>query len=265
MMSQLKPPTQNVIGFPVTSLSFNDQMDWMLEWATQRLSKTVCVANVHMLMEATWNKEFGSVLSNSDMVTPDGMPLVWLMSWMGHYRQDRVAGMDIILGLCERSPNRKVSIFFLGSDASTLQKMRQRLRGEFPNLEIAGMEPLPFRPLNPQEDEDITRKINESGAGIVMVSLGCPKQEAWMNTHKGKVNAVMIGLGGAFPVYAGVQKWAPEIVRRSGFEWLYRLIQEPGRLWKRYAKTIPPFAVLALLQMISTLSREDMSLQTRSR
>jgi N-acetylglucosaminyldiphosphoundecaprenol N-acetyl-beta-D-mannosaminyltransferase len=265
MMPQLKPPTQNVIGFPVTSLSFNDQMDWVLEWAAQRLSKTVCVANVHMLMEATWNQEFGSVLSNSDMVTPDGMPLVWLMSWMGRYRQDRVAGMDIILGLCERSPSRNVSIFFLGSDANTLQKMRQRLRREFPNLEIAGMEPLPFRPLTPQEDEDITRQINESGAGIVMVSLGCPKQETWMNAHKGKVNAVMIGLGGAFPVYAGVQKWAPEVVRRLGFEWLYRLIQEPGRLWKRYARTIPPFAVLALLQVVSTLSREDMRLQTRGR
>ncbi|GAB4145656.1 MAG: WecB/TagA/CpsF family glycosyltransferase [Cyanobacteria bacterium J069] len=266
-MLQLKPPTQNVIGFPVTSLSFDEQMDWMLEWAAQNLSKSVYVANVHMLMEATWNREFGTVLANGDMVTPDGMPLVWLMSWIGKYKQDRVAGMDIILGLCQRMSQRKISVFFLGSDAYTLQQMRYRLKREFPNLRIAGMEPLPFRPLTDEEDQAITKQINESGAGIVMVSLGCPKQEKWISAHRDQVTAVMIGLGGAFPVYAGVQKWAPEIIRKLGFEWLYRLMQEPGRLWKRYAKTIPPFTVLALMQLISTFSREsgNVNFQTRGR
>jgi N-acetylglucosaminyldiphosphoundecaprenol N-acetyl-beta-D-mannosaminyltransferase len=113
------------------------------------------------------------------------------------------------------------------------------------------MEPLPFRRLNPQEDAAIVEKINHSGAGIVFVSLGCPKQESWMSEHQGKINTVMIGLGGVFPIYAGLHKWAPLWVRRLGLEWLYRLLQEPRRLWKRYYQTIPPFIYLALKQLLT--------------
>ncbi|MDJ0706280.1 MAG: WecB/TagA/CpsF family glycosyltransferase [Leptolyngbyaceae cyanobacterium MO_188.B28] len=244
------PPTINVIDSPLTALPFHEQIELMLHWANQNLSKVVCVANVHMLMEATWHEDLGAVLKSADLVTPDGMPLVWMMNLLGARTQDRVAGMDILLTLCQAASSQDCSIFFVGSTTETLERMRLGLKSDFPNLQIAGMEPLPFRPLTPSEDKALIAKINQSGAGLLMVCLGCPKQERWMAEHKNKIQAVMIGLGGAFPVYAGIQRRAPLLVRRAGLEWLYRLIQEPQRLWGRYRKTIPPFVWLALKQLL---------------
>ena len=249
MLLEIPLPIQNVIGFPVTALPFKSQIELMVKWSSKRLSKAVCVANVHMRREAYSNPAFASVLLEADLVTPDGMPLVWLMNLLGKSRQDRVAGVDILLGLCEHISAQNISIFFLGSEPEILEKIREKLNNQFPNLHIAGMEPLPFRPLTPEEDEAIVQRINQSGAGIVLVSLGCPKQELWISQHKGRVHAVMVGLGGAFPVYAGIHKRAPGWIRKTGFEWLYRLWQEPGRLWKRYFTTIPPFVYLASIQL----------------
>ena len=246
----VKLKTQSVIGFPVTAESFETKVDTMLGWAQQRLSKVVCVANVHMLIEAKHHMGFASILHRADMLTPDGMPLVWLTSWISNRRQERVAGMDILFSLCHKATEKNVSLFFLGSTPTILDRMQQRLNREFPELPIAGMEDLPFRPLTYEEDEALIHRLNNSGAGIVLVSLGCPKQERWMPAHKNKVNAVMIGIGGVFPVFAGAQKWAPAWVRKNGLEWLYRLLQEPRRLWKRYAKTIPLFLWLASKQLV---------------
>lgn len=257
MPLEMSLPIQSVIGFPVTALPFNSQIDMILHWANKRKSKAVCVANVHMLMEAYSNPKFASVLEEADLVTPDGMPLVWLMNLVGNHRQDRVAGMDILVAICERISAKNTSVFFLGSEPEVLERMRQRLNDEFPNLRIAGMEAPPFRPLTPEEDEAIVQKINHSGAGIVFVSLGCPKQELWINQHRGRINAVMLGLGAVFPVYAGLHKRAPIWIRRSGLEWLYRLVQEPRRLWKRYLQTIPPFLFLAICQVWGTRFRKS--------
>lgn len=254
-MLKLSPPIQSVIGFPVTAIPFDEQIKLILHWADQRISKVVCVANVHMLIEAHSSPDFSAVLKEADLVTPDGMPLVWLMNLMGAVNQDRVAGMDILIALCNQSAAANVSLFFVGSQPAILERMEARLRREFPDLQIAGMEPLPFRALSAEEDAAMIQKINDSGAGIVLVSLGCPKQEIWMHQHKGKIQAVMLGLGGAFPVYAGIKKWAPHWVRRMGFEWCYRLIQEPRRLWRRYYKTIPPFIYLALKQLLFERSK----------
>ncbi len=253
MTTKISVPVQRVIGSPITALPFTHQIDLMLEWASKRLSKVVCVANVHMLMEAHSKPDFADVLLEADMVTPDGMPLVWLMKLMGERKQDRVAGMDILIALAQRVPLKNVSVFFLGSERKTLENIRKRLKHEFPKIKIAGIEPLPFRPLTPEEDGAIIQKINHSGAGIVFVSLGCPKQEIWMHQHKNQIQAVMIGLGGAFDVYAGVKKWAPPWIRHIGLEWLYRLAQEPKRLWRRYYETIPPFLFLALKQIFATV------------
>ena len=245
-------PAQNVIGFPVTALPFQDQIALMLEWASRRQSRVVCVANVHMLTEAYQNQQFATVLKGADLVTPDGIPLVWMLRLLGFARQDRVAGLDILQALGEQAPQKGVSLFFLGAQPAVLDKMKVRLSREFPELQVAGMEPLPFRPLTPEEDEDLIDRINQSGAGMVLVCLGCPKQEVWMAEHRDKISAVMVGLGGAFPVYAGLKKRAPWFVRMSGLEWLYRLIQEPRRLWRRYSSTIPLFIWLALNQLVET-------------
>lgn len=252
-----KSTSLNVIGSCVTTLPFEVQINLILEWAMSKVSKVVCVANTHMLVEAYWHPEFSVVLKDADLVTPDGMPLVWMLRLMGMRTQNRAAGMDILLSLCKLAPLREISIFFLGSEAATLEKMRKKLERDFPNLQIAGMEPLPFRPLTHVEDEAIIKKIHDSRAGIVLVALGCPKQEYWMNQHKDKIQAVMIGLGGAFPVFAEIQKRAPHWMRNSGYEWLYRLIQEPVRLLNRYLTTIPVFIWLALRQLLGTVYKKN--------
>ncbi|MFM2061644.1 MAG: hypothetical protein RLZZ507_1314 [Cyanobacteriota bacterium] len=245
------PAKIDIIGSPVTALPFEVQINIILEWAISKVSKVICVANTHMLVEAYWHPDFSSVLKSADIVTPDGMPLVWMLKLMGAGTQNRVAGVDILLSLCKLAPLRDINLFFLGSDVVILEKMRKNLERVFPNVKIAGMEPLPFRPLTLQEDEEIIKKINDSGAGIVLVALGCPKQEYWMNQHKGKIQAVMIGLGGAFPVLAESHKRAPYWIRHLGGEWFYRLIQEPLRLFSRYSTTIPVFIWLALKQILN--------------
>ncbi|MBD2445735.1 WecB/TagA/CpsF family glycosyltransferase [Nostoc sp. FACHB-152] len=251
MVGKVFLPTQRVLDFPITALRFEDQIQTILKWGMSRQSKTVCVANVHMLMEAHWNPEFANRLQNSDIVTPDGMPLVWMMRHMGVRCQDRVAGMDIFLEVCQHAQTHNISVFFVGSKKEILDKIHTKLKQEFPKLKIAGMEPLPFCPLREIEDKPLINEINSSGAGIVWVSLGCPKQEKWMIKHKGKIQAVMVGVGGVFPVYAGIQKRAPRLVRDLGLEWFYRWMQEPRRLWRRYTTTIPAFIWLATRQLLS--------------
>lgn len=243
-------PNQNVIGFSITALPFDELLAVILEWAKCGLSKVVCIANVHMLIEGYRDQKFANVLAAADMLTPDGMPLVWMLRLLGNSKQERVAGPDVLPALCKLASVEEVSLFFLGSQASILERMRNRLEQEFPNLRIAGMEPLPFRPMTVEEDEAIVQKLNTSGAGIVLVSLGCPKQERWMAEHKDRVKMVMIGVGGAFPMFAGIHKRAPQFIQKLGLEWLYRLIQEPHRLWKRYFETIPVFLWLALKQLL---------------
>lgn len=251
-MNQEKyPPFEQVIGSPVTALPFIAQIDLIMDWARARASKVVCVANVHMLVEAHRKPSFAAVLKSADLVTPDGMPLVWMLKLMGASGQNRVAGFDVVMELCRRASEQRVGVFFLGSEPAILDNMRVRLDREFPNLPIVGMEPLPFRPMTQAEDEAIVRQINESGAGIVFLSLGCPKQEAWMAEHHDRIQAVMLGVGGVFPVYAGNQQLAPAAIRRLGLEWLYRLIQEPRRLFWRYASTNPVFVWLAIEQLVA--------------
>lgn len=244
-------PQEQVLNSSVTALRFDKAVHTILQWAHHKESKAVCVANVHMLMEAYWNPKFAQVLQNADMVTPDGMPLVWMMKLLGRKNQDRVAGMDILHSLCQQASEQQIKVFFLGSQQSILDKMQTRLEKEYPNLEIAAMKPLPFHPLSSSENEALIQEIHDSGAGLVFLSLGCPKQEKWIAEHQGRVQAVMIGLGGVFPVYAGLKKWAPRWVREAGLEWLYRLVQEPKRLVGRYSKTIPPFIFLAFCQLLA--------------
>jgi N-acetylglucosaminyldiphosphoundecaprenol N-acetyl-beta-D-mannosaminyltransferase len=247
-------PVQSVIGYPVAALPFREQISLIMRWAKERVGKAVYIANVHMLVEAHKDDQFSNVLSNADLITPDGMPLVWMLKLQGVHHQDRVAGLDVLLSLCERASAEGVSVFFLGSQSAILEKMRIQLEQEFPNLQIAGMEPLPFRPLTPEEDDAIVQKLNQSGAGLLFLSLGCPKQEKWIANHKDRVHMVMLGLGAAFPVYAGIHRRAPNFIRSFGLEWLYRLFQEPKRLSKRYGSTIPLFLWLAIKQLLTSKS-----------
>jgi N-acetylglucosaminyldiphosphoundecaprenol N-acetyl-beta-D-mannosaminyltransferase len=243
-------PTQSVIGFPVTILPFWQQVKCIVEWAQLGLSKVVCVANVHMLTEATTDRDLAAVIHGADLVTPDGMPLVWMIQMLQRAHQDRVAGMDLMQAVCQVAMQQGVSVYFLGSEARILKQMRLRLNREFPHLKIAGMEPLPMLSVPIAVDPTVIEQVNQTGAGIVFLALGCPKQEKWMAAYQGQINAVMIGVGGVFPIYAGIQKRAPAFIRSGGLEWLYRLAQEPTRLWGRYRKTIPPFIWMAVQQLL---------------
>jgi N-acetylglucosaminyldiphosphoundecaprenol N-acetyl-beta-D-mannosaminyltransferase len=242
--------TQTVIGFPVASASFEQQSEAIVQWSKRNLSKVVCVANVHMLTEASWDAHLAEVLHEADLVTPDGMPLVWMIQLLKRSRQDRVAGMDLMQAVCRKAEADGIGVFFLGSEVGILAKMRSRLDQEFPQLRVLAMESLPFRPLTAEEDAAVIDRVNASGAGVVFLSLGCPKQEFWMAQHRGHIKAVMVGLGGVFPVYAGIYRRAPATIRAAGLEWFYRLVQEPRRLWGRYSRTIPPFLWMALKQLI---------------
>jgi N-acetylglucosaminyldiphosphoundecaprenol N-acetyl-beta-D-mannosaminyltransferase len=252
MSNQGNLACESVLGFSIAASSFSEQIDLIMQWGQQRLSRVVCVANVHMLMEARWNPAFARVLERADLVTPDGMPLVWTLNLLRKSAHDRVAGMYIMREVCQRASTTGVSVYFLGTDISTLGKMRDRLVQEFPDLKIAGMEPLPFRPLTSEEDQHVVSAINSSQAGVVFIALGCPKQEIWMHQHRHKINATMVGVGGVFPIYAGIKKHAPRWAQDLGLEWFYRLLQEPGRLWKRYLITIPPFLYLSAKQIFTT-------------
>jgi N-acetylglucosaminyldiphosphoundecaprenol N-acetyl-beta-D-mannosaminyltransferase len=242
--------TTYILGFPVTSLRLEEQISLILTWAKKHKSKVVYLANTHMLMEAYWNEHFAKILQKADLVSPDGMPLVWMLRLMGIRNQNRVAGMDVFLNLCRLASISGVSVFFVGSEPETLNSIKKKLKQDFPLLSIAGMESLPFRPLTTEENRTLVAKINSSNAGLVFVCLGCPKQEHWMAQQKDLINGVMIGVGAVFAVYAGLQKRAPRLIRELGLEWLYRLGQEPFRLWSRYSKTIPPFLYLALKQLL---------------
>lgn len=242
--------TKSILGSPITALPFEAQVPVITNWAKNRENHYVCIANVHMVVEAHWHADFAKVLEQADLVTPDGMPLVWLLRLMGVKHQNRVAGLDLFLVLCAQAEQIGIPIYFVGSQASILERMRVRLIREFPKLQIAGMSPLPFRSLTDQEQEELLGSIEDSQAGLVFVSLGCPKQEKWMYQNRDRIPAVMLGLGGVFPVYAGLQRRAPRWVREWGLEWLYRLIQEPRRLWKRYLVTNLVFLGLILRQLL---------------
>ncbi|HEY9824289.1 MAG TPA: WecB/TagA/CpsF family glycosyltransferase [Stenomitos sp.] len=256
-MSTMPLQTVNLLEAGVASLPFTEQVQIMINWAKEPTSRFVCVANTHMLVEAHQNPQFKGLLHCADLITPDGMPLVWMMRLLGVQSPERVAGMDILMSICQTASRENVSVYFLGSQSEILALMKQRLTQEFPNLQIAGMQPLPFHPLSTSENEQVLNQIKESGASIVFVSLGCPKQEQWMARQRGKLPVVMIGLGGVFPIYAGIHKRAPRWLRDLGLEWFYRLHQEPRRLWRRYGTTIPMFIFLAIRQLLQAQTNTD--------
>ncbi|NOS89311.1 MAG: WecB/TagA/CpsF family glycosyltransferase [Methylococcaceae bacterium] len=242
--------TKKVIGIPIDPISWENALDKLNIWASRNESRYVCICNVHSVVTATQDAEFGRVVFEADMVTPDGAPVAWMLRHLGHRGQQRINGPDLMWRYCDQVQSRTESVFFYGNTEVTLSKLKLKLLDNFPNLKIAGTISPPFHALTPEEDDCIVNHINASGASVVFVSLGCPKQELWMAAHRGRINAVMIGVGAAFDYHADTIKRAPKWMQNSGFEWLYRLLSEPRRLWKRYLVTNTLFIVLATKQLI---------------
>lgn len=243
--------TVPVLGAMIDVVGWDVALERLATWARERESRYVCICNVHSVVTATQNAEFGRVVNEADMATPDGAPVAWMLRRLGHAGQQRINGPDLMWRYCEQAVSRGESIFLYGGMPETLDILQRRLLEAFPGLQVAGAYSPPFRPLSSQEDDEVVERINASGAGVVWVSLGCPKQEKWMAAHRGRVNAVMIGVGAAFDYHAGTIKRAPKWMQNAGLEWLHRLCSEPGRLWKRYLVTNTLFVIYAARQLLA--------------
>lgn len=234
----------------IDALTRAEALDRLLEWARVRESRNVSVCNVHVVVSASRDAAFRDAINSADMATPDGAPVAWMLRRLGFAGQQRISGPDLMWALCARCAHEGLPVYLYGSTEATLAALDERLRAGFPGLSIGGMESPPFRPLTEAEDAAAVAKINASRACIVFVGLGCPKQEHWMAEHRGRVNAVMIGVGAAFEFHAGLAKRAPQWMRDNGLEWLHRLASEPRRLWKRYLVTNTLFIFGAARQLM---------------
>ena len=240
----------SILGMRVDPTSYDQAIDQILNWARLDESRTVCVANVHMVMEGYDHPEFRSMVNAADLVTPDGMPLVWSLRRMGRQGQPRVYGPELTLRLLAAVMEKKIPVGFFGGTPETLDLLMTNVHQQFPGVQMAYIFSPPFRSISPEEDESIIKDINDSGARILFVGLGCPKQEKWMAAHTGRVQAVMIGVGVAFDFIAGTKQKAPRWMQSIGLEWLFRLSQEPGRLWRRYLYHNPRFMMLVMFPLL---------------
>lgn len=243
-----------VLGAQIDALSWDDALERLLGWARGRESRCVTICNVHVVVSAARDAAYRDIINGSDMATPDGAPVAWMLRRLGFAGQPRISGPDLMWALCERAAQENLPIYCHGSTEATLALLERRLREAFPALRMA-MDSPPFREPTPQEDAAVVERINASGAGIVFVGLGCPKQERWMAQHRGRVQAVMVGVGAAFDFHAGTVRRAPAWMQSHGLEWLHRLASEPRRLWKRYLLTNTLFVWLAGRQLLQTRRR----------
>ena len=239
---------RQVINSTVHATSYQAACDAILDWAKHRISCYVIPANVHVVMTGFWQTRYQKIINGAALVTPDGMPLVWALRLLGIKGQQRVYGPDLMLACCDRAQQEQVPIYLYGSTPLTLAKLEHNLQQWYPDLIIAGSHSPPFRELTPEEAKADSQQINDSGAGLVFVSLGCPKQEQWMAKQAGNIDAVMIGVGAAFAFHSGEVSQAPRWLMKLGLEWLYRLATEPRRLWRRYFVNNPTFLLLFTLQ-----------------
>jgi N-acetylglucosaminyldiphosphoundecaprenol N-acetyl-beta-D-mannosaminyltransferase len=240
---------QLVLTTPIDVISWDDALALLLDWGERRDSRYACLCNVHSVVTAARDPAFRSVVGNADLAAADGAPVAWAVRHFRRVPQQRINGPDLMwraLGAAEQAGQ---SVFLYGASEATLTALQAAMRRQFPRLRIAGAIAPPFRPLTTAEDEADVARINASGANLVFVGLGCPKQEYWMAAHCGRVQAPMVGVGAAFDYHAGTLRRAPLWWQHHGLEWLYRLGREPRRLARRYLVTNTLFLCGLLRQM----------------
>lgn len=256
-MSRL--PRVNILGVGVSAINMAAALETIEGWIARREAHYVCVTSVHGVMESRRDEMLRQIHNSAGLVTPDGMPLVWLGRLRGFHRMERVYGPDLMLALCRQSVSRRYRHYLYGGAPGTPEQLADALQRQFPGLQVLGVYSPPFQPLTAEQDEQIVSAINAAAPDIVWIGLSTPKQERWMAAHVGRVTApVLIGVGAAFDFLAGRKKQAPLWMQRNGLEWLFRLLTEPRRLWRRYLTSIPPFVFLSLLQVLG-LRRYDLT------
>lgn len=226
-----------ILSLNINHLSFRESIARVMELAMARTPSYVCFANVHMTIEAYKDSSFQAQVSNASLVLADGMPLATACYSLYRKKQERISGMDFMPAALEAADKEGASIFLYGSSSETLEALQYKIRKAYPSIRMAGAISPPFRQLKPAELQEHIDQINHSGANLVFVSLGCPKQEKWMAANYKKIDAVLLGVGGAFPVVAGIRRRSPKWMQNSGLEWFHRLLMEPRRMFRRYWET----------------------------
>ncbi len=242
----------NVLGVGISAINMTMALHTLEQWIQKKeKSRYVCVTGVHGVIESQSDEELRRIHNRAGLVTPDGMPMVWVGRLKGKYWMERVYGPDLMLAVCQRSLERNYRHYFYGGAEGVPDLLAAKLQQRFPGLQVAGVYSPPFRALTSQEDEEIVQMVNQTDPDIVWVGLSTPKQEYWMAAHIDKLSApALIGVGAAFDFHAGVKKQAPRWMQRSGLEWLFRMITEPKRLAPRYLKSNPLFVKSILAQYL---------------
>ncbi len=251
---------QNVLGIGVNAVDYDAATDAIVRAAKNRSSFAVSALAVHGVMTGALDSEHRHRLNNLDLVVPDGQPVRWAMKWLHKVKlPDRVYGPELTLRVCESAAREGLSIYLYGSRPEVLEKLESNLLKRFPNLKIAGSQPSRFRQVSVEEQASIAESIKASGASIVLVGLGCPRQETWVFEYRELLSMPLLAVGAAFDFHAGMVSQAPAWIQRRGFEWLYRFAHEPRRLWKRYTVLNALYVLYVGLQFVSlrTRSLED--------
>lgn len=244
------PSRINVLGVGVHALNLRLAVAVLQDAIATKTKGYVCVTGVHGVSEAQSDPEFRAILNKALLNTPDGMPLVWIGRGSGAREMERVYGPDLLIEVCRASETTGWRHFFYGGGNGTADALAATLQARFPRLQVVGTHTPPFRPLTPSELEALQAQVTSARPDIFWVGLSTPKQERFMASTLGRLDVpIMIGIGAAFDLVSGKVRQSPRWIQRSGFEWLYRLVQEPGRLWKRYLKNNPLFVGRLFLQL----------------
>ena len=241
----------SVLGVNISASSYAEVVTKCTEWANARESRAVVFVDAHGVMQAHDKPSFRADMNAADLANPDGMPIVWALRAFGAPGANRVYGPDATLALLAAAQQNGIPIGFYGSNETTLAKLIFEVLQRYPGINIAFHMSPPFRKLTEEEDETIVRQINQAGVRLLFVGLGCPKQESWVISHRGRISAVLLAVGAAFDFIAGTKPQAPRWMMRNGLEWAFRLASEPRRLAGRYFKNIPRFMVLIVHQLIT--------------
>lgn len=240
---------KNVLGIRVSALDYEAALDRIIAAARERRPMAVSALAVHGLMTGVLDQEQKYRLNSFDLLVPDGQPVRWALNLI--YRaalKDRVYGPNLTLKACARASSEGLPVYFYGSTQQVLAGVERNLSLRFPGLQIAGMEPSRFRRLTGVEQRQLSERITQSGARIIFVGLGCPRQEVWAYEFRQLISAPVLAVGAAFPFIAGIVPQAPRWLQDHGLEWLFRLCAEPRRLWRRYLSLNPAYAFLLALQ-----------------
>lgn len=254
----LPPHKTSVLGIGVSRTNYRECTEYILQSAQQQQVCTVAASNVHSITSAYLDPEgYGYQLNHFTIVAPDGQPIRWALNLLRKphesFLHDRVRGPELMLQVCAAAAQAGVSIFLYGSTEQVLETLQIELPSHYPQLKIAGTISPPFRTLTPEEDAQYIQEIRNSGAGILFVSLGCPRQEIWAFEHAHLLDCPILCVGAAFDFHSGNIPEAPNWMQSFGLEWLFRLCQEPKRLWRRYLLLNPLYTLLLILQLFKLL------------